>query len=397
MIERLLAKLPRGARAVAWLGILVGLLAFWVALPPLAIRSPIVPILIGLVGIGLGVVALKRGVRRIAWGAVTIGVLGVALGYLATRSSVTHLDQVIVWSALFAAMLRYATPLAFAAMGGLFSERSGVVNIGLEGMMLSGAFFGILGADKLNSWALGLLCAALAGAAFALVHAFFAIHLRADQVVGGFAINFLALGITGYLFIDIYGGEGTPPDVPGIPDVHLGFLKDWYFIGPVLGQLNLMIWLAALTIVVTWIVMFKTPIGLRIRAVGEHPRAADTVGISVYKIRYAAVTLSGVLAALGGAYLSIGFVNSFNQNMTAGRGYIALAAVIFGNWRPWGAAAAALLFGFSSALAQKLPAYSESAAVLFQALPYVLTLIAVAGVIGRSIPPAAVGRPYKKQ
>jgi simple sugar transport system permease protein len=397
MIDRLFAKLPRGARAVAWLGILVGLLAFWVALPPLAIRHPIVPILIGVVGIGLGIGALSRGVRRLAWGAVVIGVLGIALGYLATRSSVGNLDQVVVWSALAAAMLRYATPLAFAAMGGLFSERSGVVNIGLEGMMLSGAFFGILGADKLNHWALGLLCAALAGAGFALIHAFFAIHLRADQIVGGFAINFLAMGITGYLFIDIYSGEGTPPDVSDIPDVHLSFLKDWYFVGPIFGQLNLMIWLAALTILATWVVMFKTPIGLRIRAVGEHPRAADTVGISVYKIRYAAVTLSGVLAALGGAYLSIGFVNSFNQNMTAGRGYIALAAVIFGNWRPWGAAAAALLFGFSSALAQRLPAYSESAAVLFQALPYVLTLIAVAGVIGRSIPPAAVGRPYKKQ
>ena len=271
------------------------------------------------------------------------------------------------------------------------------MNIGLEGMMLSGAFFGILGADKLNSWALGLLCAVLSGALFALVHAFFAIHLRADQIVGGFAINFLALGITGYLFIDIYGGEGTPPNISEIPNVHLGFLEDWYFIGPVLGQLNLMIWLAFLTIVATWVVLFKTPVGLRIRAVGEHPRAADTVGISVYATRYAAVTLSGMLAALGGAYLSIGFVNSFNQNMTAGRGYIALAAVIFGNWRPWGAAAAALLFGFSSALAQRLPAYSESAAVLFQALPYVLTLIAVAGVIGRSRPPAAVGRPYKKQ
>ena len=308
-----------------------------------------------------------------------------------------HLDQVVVWSALTAAMLRYATPLAFAAMGGIFSERSGVVNIGLEGMMLSGAFFGILGADKLDSWALGLLCAAVSGAAFALVHAFFAIHLRADQIVGGTAINFLALGITGYLFIDIYGGEGTPPNIPGDPDVHLSFLEDWYFIGPVLGQLNLMIWLAFLTIVATWIVLFKTPVGLRIRAVGEHPRAADTVGISVYATRYAAVMLSGVLAALGGAYLSIGFVNSFNQNMTVGKGFIALAAVIFGNWRPWGAAAAALLFGFSSALAQRLPAYSESAAVLFQALPYVLTLIAVAGVIGRSIPPAAVGRPYKKQ
>jgi simple sugar transport system permease protein len=394
---RVLDRLPQGSRGLAWLGILVGIAAFWVALPPLKVREPLVPALIGIVAIGLGVGALSRGVKRLGWGAVVIGVLGIALGYLATRSSETHLDQVIVWSALTAAMLRYATPLAFAAMGGIFSERSGVVNIGLEGMMLSGAFFGILGADKLNSWPLGLLCAVLAGAGFALVHAFFSIHLRADQIVGGTAINFLALGLTGYLFLDIYGGEGTPPDVPDIPDVHLNFLKDWYFIGPVLGQLNLMIWLAFLTIVATWFVLFKTPVGLRIRAVGEHPRAADTVGISVYGTRYAAVTLSGILAALGGAYLSIGFVNSFNQNMTVGKGFIALAAVIFGNWRPWGAAAAALLFGFSSALAQRLPAYSESAAVLFQALPYLLTLIAVAGVIGRSIPPAADGRPYQKQ
>ena len=397
MSERLRGRLPTGARALAWVGIFVGIAAFWVALPPLKVRDPLVPLVIGLIAVGLGIAALRQGVRRLGWGAVVIGVLGIVLGYLATRSSVDHLDQVVVWSALTAAMLRYATPLAFAAMGGIFSERSGVVNIGLEGMMLSGAFFGILGADKLNSWPLGLLCAALAGGGFALIHAFFAIQLRADQIVGGTAINFLSLGVTGYLFIDIYGGEGTPPDIPDIPDVHLSFLENWYFIGPVFGQLNLMIWLAFLTIVATWVVLFKTPIGLRIRAVGEHPRAADTVGISVYKTRYAAVTLSGVLAALGGAYLSIGFVNSFNQNMTVGRGFIALAAVIFGNWRPWGAAAAALLFGFSSALAQRLPAYSESAAVLFQALPYILTLIAVAGVIGRSIPPASVGRPYQKQ
>ena len=397
MTRRLLDRLPRGARLLGWLGILVGLVAFWVALPPLHLRTWIVPVLIGLAAVGLGVAAVRQGVRRLGWGAIAFGVLGAGLGYLATRSSVAHLDQVIVWSALLAAMLRYATPLAFGAMGGIFSERSGVVNIGLEGMMLSGAFFGILGADKLNSWPLGLLCAAVSGGIFALIHAFFAIHLRADQIVGGTAINFLALGITGYLFIDIYGGEGTPPNIPKIPNIHLGFLEDWYFVGPILGQLNLMIWLAFLTIVATWVVLFKTPVGLRIRAVGEHPRAADTVGISVYGTRYAAVTVSGVLAALGGAYLSIGFVNSFNQNMTVGRGFIALAAVIFGNWRPWGAAAAALLFGFSSALAQRLPAYSESAAILFQALPYVLTLIAVAGVIGRSIPPAAVGRPYKKQ
>jgi simple sugar transport system permease protein len=253
----------------------------------------------------------------------------------------------------------------------------------------------------------------------ALVHAFFAIHLRAAQIVGGTAINFLAVGITGYLFIDIYGQEGTPTDIPGIPNVNLGFLSgalgwlgdlDWIgtqpggvlnAIGLVFGDMNLMIWLALATVVASWIVIFKTPLGLRIRSVGEHPRAADTVGINVYAIRYGAVTLSGMLAAAGGAFLSVGFVGSFNENMTAGRGFIALAALIFGNWRPFGAMAACLLFGFSSALAQRLPVYSESAGVpidvLFQALPYVLTLIAVAGVIGRTIAPAADGRPYKKQ
>jgi general nucleoside transport system permease protein len=148
---------------------------------------------------------------------------------------------------------------------------------------------------------------------------------------------------------------------------------------------------------VVWIVVFKTPTGLRIRSVGEHPRAADTVGINVYAIRYSAVTLSGMLAAAGGAYLSLAFSETFDQNITAGRGFIALAALIFGSWRPFGAAAACLLFGFSSALSDNLQTYSTSVSTLFEALPYVLTLVAVAGVIGRSIPPAAVGRPYVKQ
>src|SRR5206468_3370576 len=154
-----------------------------------------------------------------------------------------------------ASMLRYATPLIFASIGGMFSERSGVVNIGLEGMMLMGAFFGIWGADATSSWVLGVLIGVLAGGALALVHAFFAIHLRADQIVGGTAINFLALGITGYLFIDIYGTEGTPTDVATIPDVHLGFLDSWYFFGPIFGHLNLMIWLALFTIVLSWLVV----------------------------------------------------------------------------------------------------------------------------------------------
>jgi general nucleoside transport system permease protein len=325
------------------------------------------------------------------------GAGGMGVGALATQSSVENLDTVFVWSALIAAMLRFATPLVFAAIGGLFSERAGVVNIGLEGMMLTGAFFAILAADKTGSWVAGLVAAMLAGGLLALVHAFFSIHLQADQIVTGTAINFLALGVTGYLYIDVYGTQGVPTGVARIPDVTIPGLEDVYFAGPVLGDVNLMIWLGFLSVAAAYLVLVKTAFGLRLRAVGEHPRAADTVGISVYGVRYACVTVSGVLAALGGAYLSIGFVGQFAENMTRGRGFIALAALIFGNWRPVGACAAALLFGFSSALAQRLPEYSESGATLFQTLPYVLTLIAVAGVIGRSIPPAAIGRPYRKQ
>jgi general nucleoside transport system permease protein len=390
------ARAPRGLRAVAWIGITLGLVGVWVALPPISARSWVWSLVLCLIAIVLGAGALIRGERRFGAFAIASGVLGFGVGYLATLSGVGKLETVVVWSALLASTLRFATPLIFAAIGGMFSERSGVTNIGLEGMMLIGAFFGILGADKLGTWWLGLLTAIAAGGAMALLHAVLSIHLRADQIIGGTAINFLALGLTGYLYIDLYGEQGTPPDVPGIPSVHLGFLDRVSFLDVVLGDLNLMIWLALILIPLSWVVLFKTPLGLRIRAVGEHPKAADTVGISVYGIRYGAVVLSGMLAASGGAYLSIGFLNSFNENMTAGRGFIALAAVIFGNWRPFGAAAACLLFGFSSALAQRLPEYSESASVLFQALPYVLTLIAVAGVVGRSIPPAAVGRPYKK-
>ncbi|MBA2384836.1 MAG: ABC transporter permease [Actinobacteria bacterium] len=307
--------------------------------------------------------------------------------------------MVFVWSALIASTLRYATPLTFAAIGGMFSERSGVVNIGLEGNMLAGAFFGIWGADVTDSWELGLVIAMVSGAVLALLHAFFCIHLRADQIVIGTAINFLALGVTGYLYVDIYGDQGTPTTIPAIPDVNIPGLEDVGFLGSAFGQLNLMIWLSFVLLLVSYVVMFKTPIGLRIRAVGEHPRAADTVGISVYGIRYACVVASGALAALGGAYLSLAVVHLFDQNITGGRGFIALAALIFGNWRPFGAFAAALLFGFSSALADRLPEYfaqGSSAPLLFNALPYVLTIIAVAGVIGRSVPPAAVGRPYTK-
>ena len=396
------ADLPRvsAARAAGIIGIALGLLAVFVALPPFEVRQVWWPAGIGVLGLFAAIWATTRGQRRLGLLAVAANLLGISLGMLATQSSVENLNLVVVWSALIAATLRYATPLTFAAIGGMFSERSGVVNIGLEGQMLMGAFFGIWGADVTDSWELGLVIALLSGIALALLHAFFCIHLRADQIVIGTAVNFLALGLTGYLYIDIYGDQGTPTTIPEIPDVNIPWLQDQGFFGEAFGSLNFMIWLSFVVLVASYFVMFRTSIGLRIRAVGEHPRAADTVGISVYGIRYACVMTSGALAALGGAYLSLGLIHLFDQNVTGGRGFIALAALIFGNWRPFGAFAAALLFGFSSALADRLPVYFEEgsyAPFLFNALPYVLTIIAVAGVVGRSTPPAAVGRPYAKQ
>jgi ABC-type uncharacterized transport system permease subunit len=378
-------------------GVALGVLATFVAVPPIEARSIVWPIVVGGIGAALGLWTALRGPRRLGWSAFAAGLIGIGLGILATHSSEANLETVFR-ADLIASMFVFSTPLVFAGIGGMFSERSGVVNIGLEGMMLMGAFWGVYGADKGGSWVAGILVAMLAGGLLALVHAFFAIHLRADQIVGGTAVNFLAVGITGYFFFQLYHGQDVPIGISTIPKVRSPYVQDWQFLGPAIGRLNLMVWLSLLLVIVAWVVLFKTPIGLRIRACGEHPRAADTVAINVYRVRYGSVVLSGILAAMGGAYLSIGFGGgTFTDNMTAGRGFIALAALIFGSWRPFGTLGAALLFGFSTALAYRLPVYSSSAATLFQVLPYALTLVAVAGVIGRSVPPAAVGRPYKKQ
>jgi ABC-type uncharacterized transport system permease subunit len=384
-------------RQTGWLGIGLGALAWFVALPPLLVRTPVPSLLLGVMAVAAGVVAVRGEEKRLGYGAVVAGVVGAIGAVVATRSGVGHLEDVFVWSALIAAMLRFGTPLIFAALGGLLSERSGVINIGLEGMMLMGAFFGIFGADLTGSWLLGAVIGMASGAAMGLVHAVLSITLRADQVVGGTAINLLAAGITGYVFIAHYGQQGTPGDIPRVPDVSLPGIKEIPFVGEAIGEASLLTWLALLLVPLLALYLFRTPGGLRLRSVGEKPRAADSVGVPVLRTRYLAVVASGLLAALGGVYLSVALVGSFNQMMTDGRGFIALAAVIFGNWRPAGAMAGALLFGFSSAVAQRLPAFSESLAVLFQALPYVLTLVVVAGVIGRSRPPAAIGVPYVKE
>ena len=305
--------------------------------------------------------------------------------------------MVFTWSILVAAMLRYATPLLWAALGGIICERSGVINIALEGMMLMGAYFGIWGADVFGSWVIGVLVAIVAGGLLALVHAVFSIHLRANQVVSGTGINFLALGITGYFFIAHYGDNGTPSGISQVPNIKIPGIQHVGFFGNAIGDANLLTWIAILLVPALSFFLFRTRWGLRLRAVGEKPRAADTVGLSVIRTRYLAVVASGMLAALGGAYLSVAFVGSFNQNMTEGRGFIALAAVIFGKWRPAGALMATLLFGFASALADRLPTFSQSLGTLFQALPYLLTLVAVAGIVGRSRPPASIGIPYVKE
>ncbi len=387
---------PLTARRAGWAGVALAFLAFFVALPPLTIRSPVPTVILAVAAAAAGVWALRGGERRLATGALAAAVVGLIGGIAATRSGVANLDRVVVWSALFAAMLRYATPLLFAALGGLFSERSGVINIGLEGMMLMGAFWGIWGAEVTGSWLVGLLIGMVSGALLALIHAVFSVSLRADQIVSGFSMNFLAAGITGFAYVSIYGTQGTPDTIPRAPDVTVPLVEDIPFVGDVIGRMNILVWLGLLTALLTWVVVFRTPIGLRLRSVGENPLAAQTAGVSPVRVRYIAVIISGTLAAIGGAYLSIGFIGTFGEQMTAGRGYIALAVLICGRWMPGWALVFALLFGFFSALAQRLPVFSESAATLFQALPYVITLIAVAGVVGRSIPPLAIGRPLDR-
>ena len=369
-------------------------------LPPFTFRTFLVPIVVGLGGLTLGLAALSQGERRLGGFAAAIGFLGTLGGLWAQGVDPDTLEAVLT-GGLVASTLRFATPLAFAAMGGIFSERSGVVNIGLEGMMLMGAFFAVWGSIWSGSWVVGILMAMLSGGVLALIHGVFSIHLRADQIVSGFAVNLLALGLTGYLYSSIYP-DGTPTErVDRVPEIALDFLGSIPWMGDFLerafGDLSLLVWLMFAVVILSYVVLFKTPIGLRIRSVGEHPRAADTVGISVYGVRYAAVITSGVLAALGGAFLSIGFTGRFAENMTSGRGFIALAAVIFGKWRPGWAFVATLLFGFGFALAIPLQREADISSNLISTLPYLLTLVAVAGIIGRSIPPAAVGRPYVKQ
>ena len=309
--------------------------------------------------------------------------------------------EMVVGASVFAATLRLAIPIALAALGGTMTERSGVTNIALEGSMLVGCFFGVVAADRTHNIWIALAVALLAGVLLAALHAYASITLRADQIVSGMALNILALGLTTYLDYQMYGTTGTPADLVTVPDLHLTFLHGIPYAGEALADQNTIVWVALLLVVALQAFLFRTVLGLRWRAVGEHPRAAETVGVDVRRIRYAAVLLSGALAALGGAYLSLGVVHSFTDGMTGGRGFIGLAAMIFGRWTPVGALAASLIFGYGNALSTSLQGATiggtKLPVQLLGTLPYILTILAVAGFVGRSRPPAADGLPYETE
>ena len=310
-------------------------------------------------------------------------------------SVITDILQLLLTANLWQVALVSAVLLLLPALGGVISERSGVVNIAMEGMMLTGAFFAVWADLIWHSPWIAVLVAMVAGGLMALIHAVVSIRFRADQIVSGIAINIFAAGLTVFLVRAIYGLQDVGHVVPAeaLPDWNVPVLSAIPFIGKVVFQQNVVVYIALILLVLVEIVLFRTRLGLRIRAVGEHPQAADTAGLNVYLIRYGAVITSGLLSGLAGAFLAIGVSNTFVPNMTDGRGYIALAAMIFGKWTPRGAFLACIIFGVGEAI------YANNSTIhvsqyLLSMLPYLLTLIVIAGVVGRSIPPAADGIPY---
>lgn len=308
--------------------------------------------------------------------------------------------------------VRLSVPLLFACLAGLFSERSGIFDIGLEGKMLAAAFAGASVAALAGSAWLGLLAAIAMSVVLALVHGFASITHRGNQIVSGVAINFIAAGTTIILGQAWFRQGGRTPALTGddrFQAIQLPFaesVKDVPIIGPIYFELisghSILVYLAFLTVPLTWWILFRTRFGLRLRAVGENPAAVDTAGISVVWLRYRAVICCGILCGFAGAYLSVAQNAGFVKDMTAGKGFIALAALIFAKWKPVNAMLACLLFGFLDALAIrfsgiKIPGLFEVPAQFMQALPYILTVILLAGFIGKAIPPKAGGQPYVKE
>jgi ABC-type uncharacterized transport system permease subunit len=302
------------------------------------------------------------------------------------------------------ATLVAATPLTLGAMCGILCERSGIINIAIEGMMLFGAFTAIAFASIFDNLWMGVLGASLVGGVMAALHAWLSIRFKVDQIISGTVINILAAGGTRFLNARVLEPAGlSDPGAFGL--VAIPVLSDIPVIGPILFENQPIVYIMLIVLVVVNFVIFKTPWGLRMRACGEHPRAADTVGVQVNRMRYISVIVGGLIAGIGGAYFSLGIVGGYENEMTRGQGFVALAAMIFGNWNPIGAFLAALLFGFADALQVKMQILQPVMPIINQPIPpeflqmapYILTIIVVAGVVGRSRAPAEEGKPYEKQ
>jgi ABC-type uncharacterized transport system permease subunit len=330
------------------------------------------------------------------WGVVFL----VAFAFLVWVTSGTSLNL----PGMLQSMLLAATPLTLGVMCGIFCERAGIINIAIEGMMLWGALVAVAVASIFDNLWMGVLGASLVGGLMAALHAWLSIRYKVDQIISGTVINILALGGTRFLNLRVL--EPTGLSTPGaFTLVRIPYLADIPIVGPILFENQPTVFIMLVLLVAVNFIIFKTPWGLRMRACGEHPRAADTVGVQVNRMRYISVIVGGLIAGIGGAYFSLGQVGTFEDNMTRGQGFVALAAMIFGNWNPVGGFLAALLFGLADALQVKMQILQPVLPIINQPIPpeflqmapYILTIIVVAGVVGRVLPPASEGKPYEKQ
>lgn len=368
-------------------------------LPPLVVSGAAVALgaIVLLALMTAAAVLLTRSKRRVpVWLSALFGVVAFA-GFLTWAAAGSTTPNVPL-PGLLAGGVSLAVPLIFGAMSGVIGERSGVVNIAIEGQLLAGAFTSAMVASLTqNPWA-GLAAAMVAGVLVSLLLSLFAIRYWVEQVIVGVVLNVLVIGLTNFLFSEVLAPNAqllnSPPRFERLP---IPFLADIPIIGPTFFRQTIIVYVMYVTVGVVAFALAKTRWGLRTRAVGEHPTAADTVGIRVNRMRFLNVLMAGAIAGFGGAFFTLGAVGAFNKEMTAGAGYIALAAVIFGQWDPLKATLAALLFGFASNIQNTLGVMGSPVPSEFMLmLPYVVTIFAVAGLVGRSRPPAAVGLPYKK-
>jgi len=313
---------------------------------------------------------------------------------------VTDIFQAAMLVSLFSAMLRIATPVIFAALGELVAERSGVMNLGVEGIMLTGAFVGFVVADKSDSYLVAVVLAIVAGGIMGLLMSFMSVSLKLNQTVVGLGLNLLASGLTFYLYRISYEIEGTMeiPRIETLQNIEVPLLSKIPFLGPIIFNQNIMTYLAILMVPLIWFVLYRTKLGLLIRGLGEYPRAVDVKGISVDRYRYIAVMFGGMMAGLGGAFLTIGYSGIFVQEISAGRGWLAIVIVIAGNWRPGRILFASLLFAMLDAFQLQIQAVGVQIPYqILLAMPYIFAILVLMGSRARSVPPGSLGEPYSRE